>query len=197
MFPDYCFSLSIPSFLCHPSSFALLSCPTDLLLLICVISTFYLHSLSLPQPCLHYVFVYPSLLPFNLFSETSGIFGLVMYNSSVEGMSVFIACKLELYKPPTPTVMCVNMQLVPNESRTACRMCVNEVFGFILTYCTVCVCWPCVVSSEPVYGSMLHKLICSSLVKTWGRTWDQISPGALNHMKKFCIINLFFMHNPE
>lgn len=100
MFPDYYFSVSIPPFLHHPSSFALLSCPTDLLLLIYVIPTFYLLSLSLPQPCLHYVFVCPSLLPFNLFSETSGIFGLVMYNSSVEGTSVFIASKLEWYNPP-------------------------------------------------------------------------------------------------
>lgn len=34
--------------------------------------------------------------------------------------------------------MCVNMLLCQNESRTACRMCANEVFGFIVMYCTMC-----------------------------------------------------------
>lgn len=64
-------SLSIPSFHHHPSSLALLSCPTDLLLLIQVIPPFFFFLylfLSLPWPCLHYVFVCPSHLPFNLYS---------------------------------------------------------------------------------------------------------------------------------
>lgn len=98
-------------------------------------------SLSLPRPRLHYVFVCPSQLPFNLFSDKRGIFGLVMYNSSVDGVSVFIACKLEWYTQSTCVLMFCKCQ---NESRTACKLCVNEVFGFFLMHSTMsvslCVC---------------------------------------------------------
>lgn len=78
-----------------------------------------------------------------------------MYNSSVEGMSVFIASKLD---------MCLNMLLRP-ESRTACRM-FNEVFGFILMYCSfyvcecvcVCVSWHCVVFSGSATQTIMFVL---------------------------------------
>ena len=74
MFPDYNFPDSIPLFLHHPSSFILLSCPTDLLLLICVISTFYLLSLSPSMSSSMYLSVHHSFFPFNLLSDTKWYF---------------------------------------------------------------------------------------------------------------------------
>lgn len=131
-------SLSIPSFH-HPSSLALLSCSTDLLLLIRVIPPFFFFFylfLSLPWPCLHYVFVCPSHLPFNLFfPESSGIFGAVMWNSSMEGVGVFIACKLEWYNGAIDA--CINNVLVPNwikdiSQRSVLMRCLD--FFFFLKY---------------------------------------------------------------
>lgn len=53
---------------------------------------------------------------------------------SVEGQSLFITCKLECYN--TAKDACVNIQLVPKETRATYKICVNE--GFLM-YSSMCV----------------------------------------------------------
>lgn len=101
MFPDYFSIIHHPPLLCRPTN-----------LLLCVIPSFYLLFLSLPLPCHHYVFVFPSVLLFNLFANSSAIFGLVLYNSSVVGKCISIpSTRMVGWSDNLSADICTNMLL--------------------------------------------------------------------------------------